>query len=261
MRIKRLFLVILCFVGTCGILRPAEAEDLTPLAQDINSDGVVRVLSFGDSLTFGVGDGDITAESSVKGGYPNRAELLLGFPFDNFGQPGEELTDGGSDRLLSLLQNSIDDYVLILEGANDAYRGVAAETYRSSLQRAINAASVLGKLPVVMTPPLPCCEHGAQVADTVRYISQVQAVAVANDLPLVDLDRAWRTTCDSIGECDLYNLPQGLHPNAKGYDVIAQTVAARFLGIDIFASDGASQLEQALGLPAGTVLVKPGTAS
>lgn len=233
------------------------AEDLSPLIQDLNGDGAVKALSFGDSLTFGVGDNGLTADAAKKGGYPDRAEILLNVPFDNFGQPGEEFTEGGLERLLALLRSSTNDYFLILEGANDAYRAISSEIYRNSMQRAVNAAAVLRKTPVIMTLPIPCCEHGAQVPTTVRYISELHTIALANDIPLIDIDKAWRTTCAGQGECDLYTLPEGLHPSARGYDVIAQTVAARFLGIDIFASGGAVELEQALGLPAGTVLVKP----
>ena len=59
----------------------------------------------------------------------------------------------------------------------------------------------------------------------------------------------------------MYNLPDGIHPNTRGYDAIAQTVLATLYGIDIFAAQGAADLEAALGLAAGTVIVRPDPAA
>ena len=108
-----------------------------------------------------------------------------------------------------------------------------------------------------MTLPEPCCEHGSLSPFTTSYSISILEIAAANSLRTVDLEQVWKTTCQNPGECELYNLPEGLHPNSLGYDVIAQSVSATLLGIDILAADGAAQLEAALGLEPGTVLVKP----
>lgn len=227
------------------------------LIRDINGDGQVIILSFGDSITFGIGDGGLGDGTAKNGGYPSRIELLVGVPVDNEGVPGEELTSTGYLRFPGLLRQSNADLVLIEEGANDAFKQISVEQYRNTLQKMINTAKILTKEPVLMTLPTPCCDHAQLVAQTGRYSNEIKTLALTNELTAIDLRRAWETTCNNPNECDLYNLPEGLHPTATGYAVMAQTIAAYLLGIDIFSPSGASDLEGALGVPAGTVLVKP----
>jgi hypothetical protein len=76
---------------------------------------------------------------------------------------------------------------------------------------------------------------------------------------LADVETLWRSTCPELTQCDLYNLPEGLHPNRKGYDALAQIFAAALLGIDLLSSGGPAELEVALGLDSGGVIVKPPT--
>lgn len=231
--------------------------DETNLLVDKNGDGTISVLAFGDSLTFGVGDPAASIETGTVAGYPNRLETLVGVPVNNDGHPGEEIVSDGAARLIDAMQSLNVDVVLLLEGTNDAYQQVASVSVRDAYQRVINVAKILGKEIVLMTLPTPCCEHGALAASTIRYSNEATSLSSVNQISVVDLKKAWETTCIDKGQCELYNLPEGLHPNPTGYDVMAQTVAATLLGIDIFKKDGASKLEQALGLAAGTVLVKP----
>jgi hypothetical protein len=90
------------------------------------------------------------------------------------------------------------------------------------------------------------------------YSAAVNYIGALNQVPIVDLQRVWRTTCSGGEECDLFNLPDGLHPNTRGYDAMSQAFLATLYGIDIFSAEGPVQLEQALALPAGTVFIKPG---
>jgi hypothetical protein len=85
----------------------------------------------------------------------------------------------------------------------------------------------------------------------------VRQRAQLNGLQVTDLELTWDTTCKDPLRCELFNLPEGLHPNTTGYDVMAQAVTATLMGIDLFAPEGAAQLEAALGLQPGAVLVKP----
>jgi hypothetical protein len=74
---------------------------------------------------------------------------------------------------------------------------------------------------------------------------------------LADIARAFASTCDNLNKCQLLNVPEGLHPNTLGYDVIAQTVLATLYGIDIFSQSGASELAGALGVETSVIKVKP----
>lgn len=225
------------------------------LLNDINGDGIVSVVTFGDSITYGIGDGGLGLKA--KAGYPKRAASILGVPFSNQGNPGEQIADASS-RFFSAVKSSNADIVILLEGANDATQQLAAGEYRKFVQRFINGTISLGKVPVVMTLPLPCCDHASLQPFTAAYSETVKSLAKINQIHFVDLERAWKTTCKSI-QCELYNLPEGLHPTSNGYTVIAQAVSSELLGIDIFSLEGASKLESAAGLPQGSVIVKPGT--
>lgn len=243
---------------------PGQVLAETNWLTDVNGDSVVNYLAFGDSITVGVGDGIVPGvpvngfEATSPGpGYPERISLWGGIPAENSGISGEELTSTGYLRFPPVIAGSSADLVGILEGANDAWHSISIAEYRGRLQRLINVASALGRIPVLITIPPPCCNHAPLNPFTRAYSQVVRELAVLNQLPLADVERAWDTTCEDINRCQLVNLPEGLHPNEVGYDAVAQTVLATLFGVDIFANDGAAQLESVLGLAPGTVVVKP----
>ena len=235
------------------------------LLQDLNGDGQVSFVSFGDSITLGDGDG-IQPKQHVSQvpngnsgtGYAARLGAWLGIPAMNGGRGGEYLTTGGLYRLPGVVSSSNADIVGFMEGTNDVFGHANLGGAEREYQRAINIIQALGKQPLLLTLPQTCCSrsHGRP---GLSYLSNiVRALAAANQVPLADVERAWGTVCSGAGECDLMCIPEGLHPNALGYDLIAQTSAAALLGIDIFAPDGATKLEQALGWAPGAVIIKSG---
>ena len=249
----REFPAVLAFSAFLFFPAFAFTENLQSLLVDADGDGVVTVLAFGDSITSGVGD------EEDLGGYPARLENLLKLNVINAGVPGEVLTEEGVYRYPEVFLRSNPDLVLIMEGANDAREPVDDDIYQRAVQRLINVTVSSGRTPVLMTLPQPCCNHFFLEPATPRYSAVLRALAAMNDVPLVDLEHVWGTTCGNTAECELYNIPEGLHPSSLGYTAIAQAAAARLMGIDIFSPDGAQRLEEQLGLPAGTVIVRPDT--
>ena len=259
---KFLFVFLIIFIST----QFAIAQQQSSVVSDINADGVVRIMAFGDSITYGIGDGtspgDVVETPPITdghGGYPARIEALYGVLVDNRGFPGEQIDVGGVKRFPHVVASSTADIVIIKEGANDSLFRLGRGAYSKDLQKMINTAVVLGKQPILATLATPCCNHAGRGEYTNSYSDAVRELAYVNDLIFADIERAWRTTCRNKKECELYNLPDGLHPNSVGYDVMAQTILSSLFGIDIFAPGGAALLEGALGLPAGEVIVKPGT--
>ena len=256
---KRLEFVIALVLVVSPVLTAAE-----PLLEDINADGQVFYLGFGDSITYGVGDGtqpgqDVSDPPRTDGsmGYVARIGTWLGIPVRNAARPGEHLTTSGILRFAAVVQGSSADVVGVLEGVNDAFDRATPSEYDMAYQRIVNVTLALGKRPLLITEPVPCCSHQGLKPYASMGSNQVRAVAARNELPYADVELAWSTTCENKASCELLCRPDGLHPNSKGYDVIAQVVAAALLDIDIFAEGGAKQLEDALGWPAGTVIVKP----
>ncbi len=231
----------------------AFAQDQESVLEDINGDGIVSYLGFGDSITLGVGD----TEFPLGYGYVGRLAELLGILVSNKGVAGEELVASGQFRFPDVVSSSNSDLVSVMEGSNDAIKRIDSGAMRTAYQRIINVSRALGKKTLLMTLPAGCCDHAASAPFTDSYSLVSIDLAGVNDLRTVDYQKAWQTTCKDPTECELYNVPEGLHPNGKGYEVMAQTLAASILGIDIFAADGAANLESALGLEPGTVIVKP----
>lgn len=240
------------------------AQERESLLVDHNGDGVVSILAFGDSITFGVGDGiapgtevEVAPLTDGRGGYASRIEELYGISVENRGVPGEEIAVGGVQRIVPTVRSSNADVVVFLEGVNDSIFRLDRGEYSRLLQKVINVTRSLGKQIVLATLQMPCCNRAGREPFVASYSEVVRELGAINGLKVVELDRAWMTTCRNKEECELYNLPEGLHPNTLGYDVMSQTILATLLGIDIFAAEGAALLEGALGVPAGTVIVKP----
>lgn len=237
------------------------------ILSDITGDEQITALAFGDSLTAGVGDGssvgefvEVAPSMSGSGGYPTRLSALLGIPVTNGGVPGEVFTGEGLIRLAAAVRSSSADIVVLLEGANDAIFQTSTSFYSQSMQRAINIIAASGKTPVVMTLPPPCCNNFALAPFTDSYSTVVKTLANENAVQTVDLKRVWETTCQNTEECELYNVPEGLHPNTSGYDVIAQAVAAALAEIDIFSEEGQQEFADAFEIDLEQVLVRPGGA-
>jgi lysophospholipase L1-like esterase len=238
------------------------------LVNDVNGDGLVNVTGFGDSITYGVGDGlspgediPVVEESGSPRGYPKRLSSMLNLSVRNSGVPGEELVAQGVWRVPDVVGSSQVDTVVLMEGSNDAVKQTSTGDYARALQRAINVVRASGRQIVIATIPPPTENHSSLAPFTESYSATVRELAALNEVRLADVEALWRATCPELEQCDLYNLPEGLHPNTKGYDALAQMIAAALLGVDLLSPSGPSELESALGLSAGSVVVRPPTSS
>lgn len=235
-----------------------------PLLGDINGDGVVTIDAFGDSITRGVGDGtfpgDEVEEASRpvgEAGYPLRLELALGLPVSNLGDPGERLSREGLVRFIESIPVRRPDIVIVSGGSNDAIDQINPSDFFRSVQTMINVARAAGVTPVLASAPPACCQASGFTPFIEAYDRQFVDLAVINEVEIADVGRGYFNTCRDLETCFLLNRPEGLHPNSEGYDVSSEIIMATLLGIDLFAPDGPALLEQALGLPAGSVKTQP----
>lgn len=238
---------VVLLLGLLCVVRGVHAE----LLVDRNGDGAVSCLAFGDSITFGIGD------SEEGFGYPGRLSGYIGIPVRNEGVPGERLIEDGLDRLPGLVAGSDSDVVLLLEGTNDSFQSPSPGAMRRAYQRSINVIRALGREALIGSPVPTCCERAGLNPILEGYAGVARSVAAQNEIVFIDFRRAWLNSCRGVFECELFELPTGLHPNERGYTVMAQTAAAAILGIDVFAPGGAATLEEALGLLPGEVIVVP----
>jgi lysophospholipase L1-like esterase len=217
---------------------------------------VTRFLGFGDSITWGE-DGrnsatslgaSITVRPMVQfptpDTYPGALQASLAARYTaqsptvaNGGNPGEAVTGPGTfPRFVTATANSLYDVVLLMEGANDLANNDMAEVI-AGLGGMIDYARGRGLRVFLATippeNPLGCCpfDRGVDAALVAPFNDRVRGLAASKGVPLVDVYQAFGGDLTLIG-------PDGLHPTADGYHVIANT---------FFAS-----IRQSLELPAAT---------
>jgi acyl-CoA thioesterase-1 len=171
------------------------------------------ILCFGDSLTAGYGLDPGQA-------YPALIQEKIhkqGWPFTviNAGVSGET-SAGGLRRIDWLLRQKID--VLILElGVNDAFRGVDTEVTRQNLQAIIDRAKST-------YPAIKIVIAGMQIPPNLgrSYAAQFRSIfpelAKKNETLLIPF------FLEGVGGLPELNLPDGIHPTAEGYQIVANNV-------------------------------------
>jgi acyl-CoA thioesterase-1 len=137
------------------------------------------------------------------------------FQVVNAGQSGDT-SAGGLGRLDWLLKNRVD--VLILElGANDGLRGLPVETTRKNLQAIIEVtkhkypeAKVI--LAGMKIPPNMGGDYGR------KFEAVFADLAKKNNAPLIPF------ILEGVGGVRELNLADGIHPTAKGQEMVAANV-------------------------------------
>lgn len=219
--------VALLLAGGLHLLRPAQV----PGADEADASRTV-VVAVGDSITLGV---------SVLGGdretsYPDHLQTLLGeeaFQVLNYGVDNRSLLDTADlpyvdEPAHRLSQDAEPDVVLIMLGTNDA-RDPAWDSaaYEEQLTEFAEGYQQLGSSPDVhlMTPPPVFGSSGgldpSVVANQVRPI--VEDVAGATGAGLIDTYAVLEDRPDLMSS-------DGIHPTARGYEVIASAVHTALVG-------------------------------
>ncbi|MBD2769229.1 arylesterase [Hymenobacter sp. BT664] len=180
-----------------------------------------NIIFFGDSLTAGYG---LRANESFPALLQQRLDReQLPYRAFNYGVSGET-SAGGRQRLASVLsRHSVDAFVLAL-GANDGLRGIPVRETSQNLQFIIDAVKrqyppaqlVLAGLefPFDLGPL-----GGHRLANyAAEFKALFRTLAEKNRLPFVPF-----LLQGVLGRRDL-NLPDGVHPNAAGQQVLADNV-------------------------------------
>jgi acyl-CoA thioesterase-1 len=171
------------------------------------------ILFLGDSITAGYGlDPDQAFPALIQGKIDAK---VWNFKVVNAGQSGDT-SAGGLNRLDWLLKNRVD--ILILElGANDGLRGLPPETTKSNLQAIIERTQA--KYPEVKiivagikVPPNMGGDYGR------KFEAVFVDVAKKNKALLIPF------VLEGVGGSRELNLPDGVHPTAKGHEIVAANV-------------------------------------
>jgi len=168
------------------------------------------VLFLGNSITAGYG-------LELSQAFPALVQKKIdaedwNFKVVNAGQSGDT-SGGGLSRLEWLLKNRVD--VLVLElGGNDGLRGLPVEVTRKNLQSIIDrtrerypkAAILIAGMRV---PPNMGGDYSR------RFAAIFPDLARKNKVPLIPF------ILEGVGGKETLNLPDGIHPTAKGHEIVA----------------------------------------
>ena len=221
----------------------------------------VSFLAFGDSLTWGE-DGLATSATarfhaavrlSASQTYPGRLHEQLATRYqtqtptvDNAGYPGEAAADAQTfPRFVSYTQSGRYQVVLVMEGTNDLaeHDSLVIERAIDALRRMLRDAKARGVRPFLATiPPMnPAGSRGGAYSFFLvdAFNDSVRALAVNEGVTLVDVHRAFANNFTLLSS-------DGLHPNASGYAVIADTFFAA-IKATLEAPQGSVLVPAALG--------------
>ena len=191
MRVLLLLALALC--AACG--------DQARLGR-LSSDAVV--LAFGDSLTYGTG----AAESES---YPAQLELLIGRRVVRAGVPGE-LSAQALARLPGALEQHAPRLVLLCIGGNDFLRRAGNAQAERNVRAMVQLARSRGVDVMLIGTPEP----GLLLSPPAFYAQ----IAEEFDLPYEA-----GAIAEVLKDAALKSDP--IHPNARGYRVIAERLAER----------------------------------
>src|SRR6266545_344759 len=179
----------------------------------LNLGGMKRILVLGDSLSGGFG---LKPSEAYPALLANKLRVAgLNFQVTNASQIGGT-TDGGLERLPAHLKRKIDIFILEL-GINDAFRGVPVDQIQKNLQQIIEKVEARNPNVRVVIAGMQLPNYA--VDDYVSTFGWMFAdLAAKNGAALVPY------LLQSVAGDPLLNLPDGIHPNAAGQRVLAETV-------------------------------------
>jgi len=172
-----------------------------------------QILFFGDSLTVGYGVAKNQAFPALIQQKINSQQLP--YLVVNAGQSGET-SAGGKNRVVTLPDQQVDVFVLEL-GINDVLRGITVQETMNNLQFIIDFVKIKHPevIMLLLGMELPSFLTGHILKDFRMIFRQL---ADKNNMGFVPF------LLNGVAGNRLLNLPDGIHPNAKGYEIIAGNV-------------------------------------
>ena len=186
-------LLALALLATAGC---GKQPRLQPLAQD------AVVLAFGDSLTYGTG-------ADERDSYPAQLALLIGRTVARAGVPGE-ISGDGLKRLPETLDEHQPRLLILCHGGNDFLRRLSRQQVAANVRAMIRLAKERGVEVVLIGTPEP----GLAVSAPAFYAEIAQELRIPYEDGVIG---------QILRDAALKSDP--IHPNARGYRLIAERLA------------------------------------
>jgi acyl-CoA thioesterase I len=172
-----------------------------------------KIVAFGDSLTAGLG---LTAAESYPSILQKKLELD-GYQYEvvNAGVSGDT-SAAGVRRIDWALEGDVRFLILEL-GANDLLRGQPIREMKNNLDRIIERAQAKGVVVLLAgmyAPTNAGADYQREVSEAFQQLARERGVTL---IPFF-LDR--------VAGVESLNLTDGIHPNAEGTRIVAETVYA-----------------------------------
>jgi acyl-CoA thioesterase I len=187
----------LCCVAVLALGGCGDAPKLSRLAPD------AVVLAFGDSLTYGTGAPETDS-------YPAQLERIIGRKVVRAGVPGE-VSAAALERLPATLDEHRPKLLLLCIGGNDFLRNLSQAEVAANLRRMIALAKSKGSEVLLIGAP----EKGLLVTPPKLYAEIAKELGVPYEGKVIG---------EILRSSELKSDP--IHPNARGYRLVAQRVAA-----------------------------------
>lgn len=189
---RAILLACLAFAAACG-----DAPKLAPLAPD------AVVLAFGDSITYGTG-------ASENESYPAQLERLIGRTVVRAGVPGE-VSAQALARLPDALEAHQPRLLVLCIGGNDFLRNLGKAQVAANVQTMVAVARQRGIDVVLIGTP----EKGLTVTPPSFYAEIAEQLGIPYEGKVIG---------EILRNSEFKSDP--IHPNARGYRLIAERVAA-----------------------------------
>ncbi len=162
-----------------------------------------NIICFGDSLTHGYG-------ASPGMDYPRQLSGLIGMPVINAGVDGDTTADAWARLQKDVLEKS-PKIVIVILGGNDLLKGVKKEDAFSNLKKIVEGIKAKGALVVIGGIDIPLLGRG--YGDAYKVLSREAGAVLIPNVYSGLLGRE-------------YLMSDPIHPNDKGYQIIAERVYA-----------------------------------
>nr|MBP9838857.1 SGNH/GDSL hydrolase family protein [Pseudomonadota bacterium] len=205
-RIKIILMICLTFIFSKNA---AACPDIDGLV-DINCDGKLQIITFGDSITRGKNDNENIRYPNNVVGYPKRLNrtYLPNATIVNLGEGGEDTGTGKKRAAQKFRAYTESDYTMILEGTNDYYKsGRTSANTKSNLLSIERSASSTGSKTLISS---------LTEVNRSRARSQSTWVSAVNNA----IKNETEVNFYSLGRTILSS--DGLHPNGTGYQKMAE---------------------------------------
>jgi lysophospholipase L1-like esterase len=171
----------------------------------------IRIVAFGDSITrgFGATPYSVYLQQALNANSCNSVVINEG--------KDAETTLGGVERIGQVLAKHKPNYILIMEGANDARSGISSEVAVGNLGLMVDKSGNAGAKPII-SAITPNTEAGGMENRLIPedFNPKIQALANSRSIPYVD-----NYSVLAGPFWDEYTF-DGLHMNERGQNILAQ---------------------------------------